>query len=138
MTKIYEIPATDLIHKIAQELKNNESIQPPEWAAFVKTGSNKERQPVDEDWWYVRAAAILRKIKILGPIGTAKLRTHFGSKKRRGYRKAVFRQAGGSIIRKILQQLETAGLVQQATKGVHKGRVVTGEGDKLLDKVARK
>jgi len=43
------------------------------------------------------------------------------------------RKGGGSNIRKILQQLETAGLVE-TTKG--KGRVLTKEGRRILDKIA--
>jgi len=46
-----------------------------------------------------------------------------------------FKKAGGSIIRKALQQLEAAGLVC-TIKG--KGRILTPEGRSLLDRLANK
>lgn len=44
-----------------------------------------------------------------------------------------FRKAGGSAIRKALQQLEAAGLV---TKIEGRGRVLTPKGRSLLDRLA--
>jgi small subunit ribosomal protein S19e len=44
------------------------------------------------------------------------------------------RKAGGAIIRKILQQLEQAGLVAKTKQG----RVLTPEGRSLLDRIASK
>ena len=136
MTNIFDVPPNDLIEEAAKQLQKNEHIKPPEWAAYVKTGAHKERPPARDDWWYVRAAAILRKVQILGPIGVSKLRTKFGGKKNRGYKPEKFVKASGNIIRKILQQLEKAGLVTQAQKGVHKGRVITPKGRSFLDKIA--
>ncbi|RLG85267.1 MAG: 30S ribosomal protein S19e, partial [Thermoprotei archaeon] len=52
--------------------------------------------------------------------------------KRRGSAPPHFRRAGGSHIRKILQQLEKAGLV----KKVPGGRTLTPQGRALLDRVA--
>lgn len=138
MTRIYDVPVNDLIKQLAEDLKEVDAIKPPEWASFVKTGQNRERPPVERDWWYVRTAAVLRKVKRLGPVGTEKLRNHFGGKKRRGYRRPVFVKSSGSVLRKALQQLETAGLVKQGEKGVHKGRIVTGAGDKILNNAALK
>jgi small subunit ribosomal protein S19e len=56
-------------------------IKAPEWAIFVKTGVHKERPPIQEDWWQIRAADVLRTIERMGPIGTQKLRTKYGGKK---------------------------------------------------------
>ena len=74
------------IDAIKEELKNNDKIRPPEWSKFVKTGVNVERMPTQEDWWYIRSAAILRKIHMNGPVGVQRLRTAFGGKKRRGHK----------------------------------------------------
>ena len=49
-----------------------------------------------------------------------------------------FYRGSGSIIRKALQQLEAAGLIEKKDKGVHKGRVITGKGMSLLDQAASK
>ncbi len=134
---MYEVPVNDFIEKLGEELKKLPEMTPPEWAQFVKTGVHKERPPVRADWWYVRAAAILRSVFMLGPIGTSKLRSKYGGKKNRGHKTEHTYKGSGSIIRKILQQLESAGLVEKAEKEVHKGRVVTGKGHALIDQVAK-
>lgn len=136
MGNIFDVPTNEFILKLAEELKKVDAIKPLEWAQFCKTGVHKERPPVQRDWWYVRAASILRAIRVKGPIGTQKLRIKYGGRKNRGYRPEHFYKGSGSIIRKVLQQLEKAGLVKQDKKGVHKGRIVASGGDKLLNKVA--
>ena len=136
MTHILFVNPNSLIEQAAQELKKQKLVQPPEWSSFVKTGHHKDRLPDNPDWWFMRSAAILRSIAKLGPVGTQKLRTKYGGKKNRGHKPERFYVASGSIIRKILQQLETSGLIHQATKGNHKGRVLTAKGTSLLDKIA--
>ncbi len=133
---VEDVPAQELIEKVAEKLKKIETIKPPEWARFVKTGMHKERPPVRDDWWYVRAAAVLRSVYKLGPIGVSKLRRKYGGLKNRGFASEHFYKGSGSIIRKILQQLEKAGLVKQEEKGVHKGRSLTKQGFELLTKTA--
>jgi len=133
---IEDVPVNKLIEKAAQELKNIKEITPPTWATYVKTGIHKQRPPVMDDWWYYRTAAILRKITLKGPIGVSKLRVYFGGKQNRGVRPEKFKRAGGSILRKVLQQLEAAGLAKQAAKGVHKGRISTPKGLSLLGKAS--
>ena len=131
MTTAYDVPADVLIDRISGYLKENiREIQPPEWAGYVKTGSQAERVPQNPDWWYVRSASILRKIYMNGPVGVSRLRKEYGGRKRRGVRPAHFAKAGGNIIRTVLQQLELAGLSQK--DGI-KGRVISGKGRSLLD-----
>ena len=136
MSNVYDVKADVLIDEISDELAKIPEMNPPSWSRFVKTAVYKERPPVDSDWWYVRAAAILRKIYMTGPIGTAKLRTKYGGKKRNGYKPAHFGKASGNIIRKMLQGLEKSGLVMQTTKSGHKGRIATAKGKSMLDKAA--
>lgn len=133
---VYEVYPNELIEKVAEELKKIEVIKPPVWSAFAKTGAHKERAPEEKDWWYKRAAAVLRSVFVLGPIGVSKLRTKYGGKRRRGHKKAHFKKGSGSVIRKILQQLEKAELIKFAEKGIHKGRVIAPKGKSLLDKTA--
>ena len=117
---IYDVYPNELIEKVAEELKKIEEIKPPVWTAFAKTGAHRERAPLEKDWWYKRAAAILRSVAVLGPIGVSKLRTKYGGKKRRGHKKPEFRKGSGSVVRKCLQQLEKAGLIKFAERGVHR------------------
>ena len=135
---IYDVDATELIEEVAKELKNIESIKPPEWAVFVKTGVHKERPPARADWWYVRTASVLRKIRLKGPIGVSKLRRLYGGKQSRGHKGEHFKKGSGNILRKILQQLEKAELIKQEKKGVHKGRVIIPKGIKIMDAAAKK
>lgn len=136
MVTIYDVDASELIKKAADSLKKIDSIKAPEWAMFVKTGASKERPPVERDWWYARAASVLRKVYVLGPVGVSKLRKKYGGKKNRGHKPERFYKGSGNIIRKILQQLEKAELIKQTEKGLHKGRSVTPKGKKFLDKIA--
>jgi small subunit ribosomal protein S19e len=138
MSEVLKVPPALLIEELAAYLRENLSdvIKPPPWAMIVKTGPGKERPPARKDWWYIRAAAILRKVYIYGPVGVGSLRTAFGCRQRPGVRgREHFRKAGGAIIRKIVQQLERAGLVEKAG---NKGRVLTPQGRSLLDRLARK
>lgn len=136
MTTAYDVDPQELISKAAEELKKIPEMNAPLWAAFVKTGMHKERPPVDEDWWYLRSASVLRSIYRFGPVGVSKLRTKYGGKKNRGVKKEHFYKGSGSILRKSLQQLEKVGFVKFAEKGVHKGRIITPKGKSFLDKIA--
>jgi len=131
MTSVYDISADKLIEKLKEELKKIETVKPPLWAQMVKSGPHRERPPQQTDFWYIRAASILRRIYIDGPVGVSRLRTYYGGRKRRGRRPAKTYKAGGAIIRKILQQLEAAGLVKKEKKG----RVLTPQGRKFVDKI---
>ncbi|MFH1210188.1 MAG: 30S ribosomal protein S19e [archaeon] len=135
MATIYDADTNKLIEKVALELK--QLIKAPEWSIFVKTGMSKERPPVDRDWWYHRAASILRTVYIKGPIGTSKLRVKYGSRKNRGVKPEKFYPGSGKIIRVILQQLEKAELIQQSEKSKRKGRIITKKGKSFLDKLSK-
>ena len=136
MTHILTVNPGTLNKQVAEELKKQKLVEPLEWSKFVKTGRSKERLPDSQNWWYDRSAALLRSVAKLGPVGTEKLRTKYGGKKNRGHKPEKFFKASGSIIRKILQQLEKSELIKQAEKGVHKGRVLTPKGESFLDKMA--
>lgn len=133
MTTVYDVPADPLIREVASKLKSEKALTPPAWAPFVTTGIHCEKPPVEADWWHTRAAAVLRKVYIMGPIGTEKLRAEFGGPRDRGVKPNQARKGSGSVIRESLQQLEAAGLVEPV-KG--EGRRVSAKGRKLLDNTA--
>ncbi len=135
MVTVTEVPADKFIEKLASYLKERiVELRPPTWAYMVKTGTNREKPPEDPNWWYYRAASILRKLYIRGkPVGIERLRTVYGGRKNRGVRPEHFRKGSGSIIREILQQLEKAGLVRKIPG---KGRVLSPAGYSLLDHIA--
>ncbi|MFW6230939.1 MAG: 30S ribosomal protein S19e [Nanoarchaeota archaeon] len=136
MVSIYAVDPNALIERVAEELKKTDLVQPPEWAQFVKTGVAKQRPPVSSDWWYIRAAALLRAVYTIGPIGVNKLRTKYGSKQQRGVRPEKFRIASGNIIRTALQQLEKEGLIAQNKDEKKKGRIIAPKGQSMIEKCA--
>jgi small subunit ribosomal protein S19e len=133
MTTVYDVPADHLIRKTAEELKKRPEIKPPAWAAFAKTGVHKEMPPEDPDWWFIRAAAVLRRVYVDGPLGVERMRSFYGGNKNRGSKPNAFRKGSGSILRKALQQLEAAGFV------VHDktGRRISPAGMGFLDSMAK-
>lgn len=134
MVDVKYIPPQRFVEELARYLKESfEEIRPPEWAFYAKTGSHVERAPDDPDWWYRRCASLLRKLYLHGPVGVERLRTAYGGRKDMGTVREHFRKAGGSAVRKALQQLETAGLVAKVDK---RGRALTPQGRALLDKLA--
>ncbi len=135
MDIVFSADPTKLIKKCSEKLKELKSIKAPDWALYVKTGPGKDRPPVNPEWWYERCASILRKIYMLGPIGVSKLRTHYGAKKNKGVKPEHFYRASGNHIRKMLQQLESEGLVETVQKGVHKGRKISAQGQSFLRKI---
>ncbi|MDD4137146.1 MAG: 30S ribosomal protein S19e [Methanoregula sp.] len=133
MTTVYDVPADHIIRTVAEELKKKKEITPPAWAAFAKTGVHKEMPPEDPDWWFIRVAAVLRRIYVDGPMGVERMRSFYGGNKNRGSRPNKFRKGSGSILRKSVQQLEAAGLV------IHDktGRKVSPAGMAFLDAIAQ-
>jgi small subunit ribosomal protein S19e len=130
----HNIPAPIYIQQLAKYIKDNiDQVQPPPWANIAKTSSHAQRQPDDPDWWFTRAASILRKIYIHGPIGTQHLRADYGGRKGTHAIREHARKGGGSNIRKIMQQLESAGLIETDK---NRGRTISREGRRALDKLA--
>jgi small subunit ribosomal protein S19e len=135
MTTLYDVPAEELVAALADRLADD--LEEPEWVGLATTGTDRELPPEQEDFWTTRGASILRKIAVDGPVGVDRLRTAYGGPKQGSTRYRVrpnrHADAGGSVIRTLVQQLEAAGYVDQEGNA---GRVVTGEGRALLDETA--
>jgi small subunit ribosomal protein S19e len=133
MTTVYDVPADHIIRRSAEELKKRKEIVPPAWAAFAKTGAHKEMPPEDPDWWFIRVAAVLRRVYVDGPMGVERMRSFYGGNKNRGSKPNAFRKGSGSILRKSFQQLEAAGLI------IHDktGRKVSPAGMAFLDNLSQ-
>jgi small subunit ribosomal protein S19e len=132
MTTMYDVPHSSLIKSVSDKLKKTKKITPPEYIKYVKTGTSREHQPAQDDWWFVRCASILRKLYDKGPIGVNRLAKAYGGKKNRGFKPERRRRGSGSIVKDALSQLEAIELVK-ATK---KGRELTPKGVSFLDKTA--
>ncbi|MBI4415745.1 MAG: 30S ribosomal protein S19e [Euryarchaeota archaeon] len=133
MTTAYDVPPGLLIERASALLKQAGTVSPPEWAPYVRTGVHTEKAPEGPEWWWTRLAAVLRKVYVLGPIGSERLAAEFGGKRDDG--SAPYHPGRGSraVIRECLQQLEVLGYV---TKAEAKGRRVTPAGQKFLDNLS--
>ena len=133
MVSAHDVPSGKLISVLAEQMKSVSAVQVPDWAHYVKTGSHAERPPASSDWWFTRAASLLRKLYLHGPVGLTDLERAYGGTKALHYFPKHHRDAGGSNIRKILKQLEQAELVSKTPKG----RVLTPKGRAMLDKISK-
>ncbi|MFW9899552.1 MAG: 40S ribosomal protein S19 [Candidatus Thorarchaeota archaeon] len=133
---IYVVEAKALMQIIAEKLKESysEIVKPPEGSEFWKSAFFKELAPKDhENFWYVRCASLLRKVKKFGPIGVNRLRKKYGGRNKRGSGLNHSSKGSGKIIRVALQQLEEANLIAKTEKN---GRIVSSEGTSLLERTA--
>jgi len=133
MVSAHDVPSNKLITALAEQMKEVPAVQEPDWARWVKTGSHAERPPANSDWWFTRAASLMRKLYLHGPVGLSDLERAYGGTKALYYNPKHHRDAGGSNIRKILKQLEQAELVAKTPKG----RVLSPKGRAMLDKVSK-
>mmetsp|Transcript_36847 Transcript_36847/g.45061 ORF Transcript_36847/g.45061 Transcript_36847/m.45061 type:complete len:150 (+) Transcript_36847:133-582(+) len=130
---VRDIPAPDFIKAYAEHLKNSDKFELPVWADIVKTGVFKELSPNGDDWYYVRAASIARKIYLRPGTGVGALQKWYGGNYRRGTRSEHFRKASSGIIRSVLIQLEEMKVVEKLGTG---GRRMTRVGQQDLDRIA--
>lgn len=136
MSKVLSSDAQEYNLKLAEALKKVEEFEVPEWVELVKSSASKERPIEDSDFWYKRAASILRQIYKNQIVGVNRLRTRYGSKQDRGMKPERFKKAGGKIIRVILQQSDKAGFTEIfKIRGKRAGRKLTSKGKEFLEGV---
>eukprot|EP00310_Coccolithus_braarudii_P014892 CAMPEP_0183351066 /NCGR_PEP_ID=MMETSP0164_2-20130417/23339_1 /TAXON_ID=221442 /ORGANISM="Coccolithus pelagicus ssp braarudi, Strain PLY182g" /LENGTH=152 /DNA_ID=CAMNT_0025523157 /DNA_START=30 /DNA_END=488 /DNA_ORIENTATION=+ len=133
-TTVKDVPAEAFIAALAEHFRKKNKIEVPEWADLVKTATYKELAPYDENWFFVRAASIARKIYLRGGTGTGALAKVYGGRTKKGVYKSHFSKGAKGMIRNILKQLETADIVAQ--KGDSGGRWITKNGQRELDVIA--
>lgn len=138
MTTFHDVHVDLLLPVVSERLQSEATLTPPEWAEYVKTGVHRERIPDQPDWWYMRAAAMLRKIAINGPLGSKAVAGLYGGARDRGGSPDRAKRGSRHIARTLMQQLEDAGLLveRRSDGGVGYGRGITGAGQALLDAAA--
>jgi small subunit ribosomal protein S19e len=130
---VRDVPSDKFIAAYAEVLKNNDKFLVPKWVDLVKTGVHKELPPYDPDWYYVRAAAVVRKVYLRQGTGVGALKKRFGGAHRRGAAPERHHDGAGGLIRTILLSLDELNITEAYGKG---GRKVTRTGQQALDLVA--
>lgn len=114
---VKDVAPAKFIAAYAAHLKKGGKIALPAWVDLVKTSSNSELAPLDSEWYYIRAAAVARKIYVRGGIGLGYMRKAFAKASKEGPRPVHMGRCSGSIIRSVLKNLEKAGLVEKDARG---------------------
>ncbi len=104
---------------------------------------HRELEPYNPDWYFVRMAAIARKVYLRPRIGVGALAHWFGGAKNRGAAPQRFQKAARGVLRHILTQLEKNGVIETVVlqnengQKVSAGRAITPAGLRELDRIAR-
>ena len=102
---VKDVSSHDFVIAYAAHLKRIGKIEVPKWADLVKTSTHKELAPYDPDWYYIRAAAIARRVYLRGGIGVGAFKRIFGGRISRGTRPEKFATGSGSVCRHILKEV---------------------------------
>ena len=105
---VRDVKADQFIEAYAEHLKNSDKFELPVWSDTIKTAVFKELAPYGDDWYYIRAASIARKVYLRPGVGVGMLQKWYGGSYRRGARTEHFRKASAGIIRSVLIQLDCA------------------------------
>eukprot|EP01052_Picozoa_sp_SAG31_P027861 SAG31_NODE_2642_length_5323_cov_3.407351_5_plen_180_part_00 len=114
---VKDVSSHEFVQLYAQHLKKTGKMDVPKWVDLAKTGPFKELAPYDEDYYFIRAASIARKIYLRQGTGVGALRKVYGGRKNRGTKKEHFQKASGGLLRSILINLESMGLVEKHPDG---------------------
>lgn len=118
---------------LAAFLKKGGKMKIPDWVDLVKTSKAKELAPYDPDWYYIRAASILRHVYLRRSLGVGHFTRVYGGRKRRGSKPSHFVRSSPSIARSILKNLELIKLIEKDKNG---GRSITSQGQRDCDRIA--
>eukprot|EP01108_Squamamoeba_japonica_P002673 TRINITY_DN22_c0_g1_i1.p2 TRINITY_DN22_c0_g1~~TRINITY_DN22_c0_g1_i1.p2 ORF type:complete len:158 (+),score=63.98 TRINITY_DN22_c0_g1_i1:127-600(+) len=130
---VKDIDPQEFVIALAKYLKRSGKIRVPKYAEYAKTGHYKTMPPNDPDWFFIRTAALARRVYMRGGVGVGWLSRAIGTaaSAHRTPRHRV--KAAHGNIRHALQALETLGMVQKDKEG---GRSITSAGRRDLDRIA--
>jgi Ribosomal protein S19E (S16A) len=131
MVSVRDVNGQIFVERLAKYLFENykDIIKPPSWAFFIKTGPDKERNPdfpADVDynggpgWWYYRAASILRKVYLYGPIGISRLRRKYSGLRKRGMEPGKVVKGYGKINKRDITSIGKCRIGYEVNEGKKK------------------
>jgi small subunit ribosomal protein S19e len=138
---VLDVPSNKFINQLASFLKEKNIIKIPKYAPLVKSSRANDCEPINPDYIYYKAAAIVRKLYLTKSknIGVGSLRVMFSKKERRGSQPPKTFRAGGKIIREIVIQLKNADYIKNyggKEDETNSGLYLTKSGRSQLDKIA--
>eukprot|EP00759_Apiculatamorpha_spiralis_P007309 PhF_6_TR14306/c0_g1_i1/m.22975/K02966/RP-S19e, RPS19; small subunit ribosomal protein S19e len=131
---VKDVDADQWIKGFAAHLKQQGQLDVPEFVDFAKTGISRVLSPQNPDWYYVKAAAVLRRVYLRPFTGIGGLRRVFAKTWGRSRPQHLVLAAGG-VTRKVLQSLEKLNLLTKSEDG---GRVITKSARRDCDRIAMK
>ena len=149
MVTLKDVPAEAFIKGYAEHLKKSQKIKPIKDANLLKTGHGREVTPENEDWYFVRAAAVARTLFLRPERGVGTLRHIFGKKGRPGFSNPHHSVASGKVLRHVLQQLQAADILMPYNDKRNKSfkaedgdktkypRIITPSGHKDMNTIAK-
>jgi len=132
-TTVKDVDQDKIVQGVALFLKKSGKLKVPDNMDIVKTSKSKELGPYNNDWFYIRCAAILRRMYHRGPIGVGGVKKIFGANQRNGSSPSHFCRADGAVSRRAIQALEHIKLVEKHAEG---GRKLSAQGQRDLDRIA--
>ncbi len=133
MVDVKKVPVQLLLNNLAKKFQADKRVIQEDWMKFAKSGTHREKAWEQDDWYFTRLASTLRKVSLNGPIGSSRLSEHYGGRVDRGSKRYHPGKGSRSIVRHTLIILEKLGYVKKAKDG----RVVSPEGQSLLDKASK-
>merc|ERR1712072_1612771 len=129
---VKDVDPQTFVVAFAAHLKKSK-LKVPEFVTIVKTSKAHELGPTDPDWYYVRAASVVRHVYLRPNVGVGAVRKIYGGTKRNGTRPNHFCLSSSNVARKVMQSLEGINLV---TKDVNGGRTIAPTGRRDMDRIA--
>lgn len=112
MIELFTVKPDEFNQVLADHLKNTSKVNPPKNVDLIKTCHGKQRAPCERDWYYKRAASIVRKMLLAmhadKNVGVRKLSSKYGCSKNRGSQPSKHVDGSRGLIRRIMQDLEKA------------------------------
>ena len=102
---VKDVDPQQFVTAFAAHLKKSK-LKVPEYVTIVKTSKAHELGPLDQDWFYTRAASVARHVYLRPNVGVGAIRKIYGGTKRNGTRPNHFCLSSSNVARKVLQSLE--------------------------------
>lgn len=135
LEEIYEVRPERFNAALKSYFKSCNRVALPQDYDIIKTGEGRELAPNDDDWYYMRMAAVVRQIAKNGAVTSEFLASRYGCVKNRGCRPSKYVPAYREIGDSVLENLKNMGWVDLSnTKDMltEQGRTVVRE---IIEKV---